>query len=263
MAITYKFSVSKIILKQSNVVKKTIIPVSDISIDYDITTTKEYGEDGKVIDEFVETKTLTIDIDYATDIYDTTLVVGDEYDVYFETGVNGGGLEVTFANCKIVNYRVEMSQDGIAKSILSFSKQGDIDDEPGDEITKQVVKFNKEGSGTVTIGDSATVTPSYEGNVNPIIVPTALGVIIQSTKDLGGGQINLVVKGYVKKDTRLELEQYLVTLYTQLSTEKGTLTIEYGLTSYTIANCYFVSGSTNIDKKNHTNFELQFVKSAF
>lgn len=263
MAIAYKFSVSKIILKQSEVTKKTIIPISDISIDYDISTTKKYDEDGRVIDEFTETKTLIIDLSYAADIYDITLAEGNEYDIYLETGANGGGLEVTFANCKITKYTVEMAQDAITIASLTFSKKGDLTDSPGDSITKQTVKFSKEGGGTLTIGDSATVDTAYDGNVNALIMPTALGVIVQSTKDLGGGSVKITIGGYIKKDTRLELEQYLITLYSQLATEKGMLTVEYGLSSYNISDCYFVSGSATTNKKNYTDFTLEFIKSAY
>lgn len=252
----YKFSVGKVLLKQNDVLKKEIIPTTDISIDYAITTHKEYGTQGEITDETKDTETLTITISYSTDIYDTTLVKGEDYDIFFETGAYGGGVAVTFADCKLTGYSVRTAQSEFSITTLTFSKRGAIDAEPGEEITKQRVKF-----GSVYIGDSASISPSYSGNVQPLIVPTALGVLIQSTSDLGGGHLTIRVKGFVKKDTRLELEQYLINLYSSLSPGKDTLTIEYGLTSYTIPNCHWSGGSPGAGNRNFSDFECTFVKS--
>ena len=104
---------------------------------------------------------------------------------------------------------------------------------------------------------------SFEGNVNPIIIPTALGIIAQSTHAMGGGQLNITVNGYVKKTTRIELEQYLVNLYTTMSTEAGTITVTYGGSSYTLTNCYFRSGSAGSSGKVYSSFSLEFIKSAY
>lgn len=259
----YKFSVGKVKLKQNEVLKKEIIPTTEISMDYDISTSKKYDDKGNVVDEFKETKELTITITYATDTYDTDLIEGSDYDIFLELGANQGGLEVTFANCKLTSYSVRTSQSEFATTTLTFSKHGEIDSIPGEEIAKQKVKFTKEGGGEIYIGDSAFVVTSYSGNVIPLIIPTALGILTQCTKDLGGGQLEVKVKAYVKQDTRLELEQYLINLYSQLSTHKGTLTIEYGLMSYTIENCYWNSGAPDSNNKNYTDFELSFIKSAY
>jgi|GEM_PF-2053253 len=255
---TFKFSVGKVLLKQGGVLKKEIVPTTDISIDYAITTHKEYGTQGEITDETKDTETLTITISYSTDIYDTALVKGEDYDIFFETGHDGGGVAVTFADCRLTGYSVRTAQSEFSITTLTFSKRGAIDAVPGEEITKQKVKF-----GSVYIGDSASVSPSYSGNVQPLIIPTALGVLIQSTSDLGGGHLTIRVNGFVKKDTRLELEQYLINLYSLLATGKDTLTIEHGLTSYTIPNCYWSGGSPGAGNRQFTDFELTFVKSAF
>jgi len=254
----FKFSVGKLVLKQSAVTVKEIIPTTEIGMDYGITTEKKYNEDGVVIDEFKDTETLTISVSYATEDFDTSLAEGSIYDLYFTTGANGGGIEVTFAGCRLIKYIVSQSQSGFSITALTFSKTGPIDAVPGDSITKQRVKF-----GSDYIGDSAYANINYVGNVQPIVVPTALGILIQSTSDLGGGQLEIKISGYVKKTTRLELEQYLINLYNALSTGSGTLTVEYGATSYTITNCYWRSGSPSISNKNFTDFELTFIKSAY
>ena len=80
---------------------------------------------------------------------------------------------------------------------------------------------------------------------------------------MGGGQLTITVNGTVKKTTRLELEQYLLSLYTSLSTEPDTLTVEYGLTSYTITNCYLSRGNPGGANKTYSDFSLEFLKSAF
>lgn len=254
----YKFSVGKVELKQNDVLKKEIIPTTEISIDYDISTHKEYGPQGEVTDEVKETETLTMTISYATDTYDITLIKGENYDVFFETSDAGGGIAVTFADCKLTGYSVRTAQSAYSITTLTFSKKGAIDATPGEEITKQRVKF-----GATYLGDSAYVSTSYAGNVQPLIIPTALGVLIQSTSDLGGGHLTIRVNCYVKKDSRLELEQYLINLYNLLSTGKNTLTVEHGVTSYTITNCYWSGGSPGAGNRNFTDFELAFVRSGY
>ena len=165
--------------------------------------------------------------------------------------------------CRLTGYRVNASQSSFSITTLTFSKRGDIDLLPGEEPTKQLVKFAKEGGGEVYIGDSAYVVTTYKGNAKGLIIPTALGVLPRSTNDLGGGELNIQIKGYVGKSTRLELEQYLITLYNQLSTGVGTLTVEYGASSYTIDNCIWTGGSPDTNNKEHTSFELSFLKSAY
>jgi len=261
--VDYKFSVARLELKQGGTLKKIINLTTEINIGYETSTNKKFGGNGVVQDEFTDTKQLTISVTYITDDFDISLIEGEEYDLFFLTGVGGGGIAVTLANCRLTKYEVTETQSEFATTILTFSKTGIISSIPGDSITKQTVEFTKEGGGTIFIGDSAYVNISYIGNTQAIVVPTALGILIQSTQKLGGGQIDIKINGYIKKNTRLELEQYLINLYSQLSTDIGTLTIKYGLTSYTIPNCYWRSGTPEFNNKNYTDFELTFIKSAF
>jgi len=259
---SFKFSIGKVELKQSGVTIKTIEPTQSIDIDHSISTSREVNPDGEVTDEYKEEEVTTISITFAEDNFDTSLAVDDEYDLVFTT-VNNYGLSVTLANCKITGYRVNSSQGQFITATITFSKRGAIDDSPGDTPTKQTVTFSKTGGGTVSIGDSAYVNVSYQGNVQPFIIPTALGVLVQSTNELGGGQLSINVDAHVNKSTRLELEQYLINLYSQLSTETGTLTVTYGGSSYTIANCSWVNGSPANSNKVHSRFSLAFIKSGY
>ena len=252
---SYKFSIGKLKLKQGGSTIKEIIPTTEISIDYKLSTTREYDASGSTIDEFKDEEQLTLSVSFASTDYEPSIIQGDLYDLVLETGVVGGGIAATITNCKLTGYNIKTSQDQFSITTITFSKVGPID---GSSITKQRVKF-----GSVYLGDSASVTPSFEGNIQPLIIPTALGVLIRATKDLGGGSLSIIVSGYVKKTTRIELEQHLISLFTALDTEANTLTVEYGGSSYTIANCYFQSGRPEAGKKNHTNFELVFIKSAF
>lgn len=255
----YKFSVGKVKLKQGVVIKKEIINTTSVEIIYDLTTERKLDHNGKAIDEFKTEERLDITMTYTDSIdYDTVLIKGDVYDIVLETGHGGGGLAATLADCKLKGYSVRASQDTFSEVTLTFSKIGDIDSAPGDPITKQRVKF-----GAVYIGDSAYVIPEYEGNVNSLIIPTALGVLIRSTGNMGGGQQSIRINGYVKKDSRLELEQYLLNLYNSLSTDKQDLTIEYGVNFYVITNCYFRAGRPAGGNKNFTDFEIELVRSSY
>ena len=255
---TYRFSIGKLSLKQSTTLIKEIITTTEISIDYRITTKRQYNESGVAIEEIKDEEQLTITCSFATDNYEPSIIQGDVYDLVLGTGAEGGGVAATIANCKLTGYSIRTTQDQFSTTTIIFSKIGPIDSVPGASITKQTVSF-----GGTQIGDSATVNTSYEGNVQPLIIPTALGILIQSTTVMGGGKLSITVNGYVKKTTRLELEQYLISLYAALSSSPQTLTITYGGTSYTITNCYWMSGRPDVGVKNYTNFELVFIKSAY
>ena len=259
---TYSFGIGKVELKQSSVVIKSILPTKNIQINHNVTTSKELDADGVVTDMYVEEESTNITIAFAGDNFDADLAVHDEYDLVFTT-VNSRGISVTLANCSLTSYTVTSSQGDFVTGVLTFSKIGGIDDAAGTTPTKQTVKFTKIGGGTVYLGDSAYVNTSYQGNANSFIIPTALGVLVQSTNDLGGGQLGIQVSCTVNKATRLELEQYMITLYSQITTESGTLTVEYGLSSYTIASCYWVNGSPSGSNKKHTTFSLSFLKSGY
>ncbi len=259
---TYNFSIGKVKIKSGSSVILDVTPTRDIELNYSITTHKEYNPYGIVIDEIKETETVNITFSFAYDQWNTSLIKGEDYDLVFEA-VNGKGLVVNIASVKLTAYVLRSAQSEFSIATITFSKSGEIDSDPGDNVTKQTVTFSKTGGGTESIGDSAFVNISYQGNAHSFIVPTALGMLIQTTSDCGGGQLNIRVNGYIKKDTRLELEQYLINLYGALSLAKGTLTVTYGGTSYSITNCVFVSGSGEGGNQRYGNFSIEFIKSAY
>jgi len=220
------------------------------------------GPDGELLDEWKDEETTTIDISYASGSIPTTLIKGDYYDLHFVTQ-GGQGISATLNSCRLTGFDLSSDQSAFTMVTLTFSKKGAIDSTSGAETAKQTVTFTKEGGGTVTLGDYAYVTPTFQGNAKEIIVPTALGIIVQSTGDLGGGQLNIAVAGHVHKDTRLELEQYLINLFSQLTTAVGDLVVSYGASSYTISDCYCQGASPGGGFKLHETFTINFVKSAY
>jgi len=255
----YKFSVGDLIFKQSTTVIKTVDNARSINIEFNITTHKETDAEGVTTDETVDEQTLTITAEWTDVGFDSTLAQGEYYDITLQPSVKGTGMAfVTFARCRLTNYSVRSAQGEFVIVSVSLTKTGPLDSTPGTEPTKQKIKF-----GDVYLGDSATLTVGYDGNVNTLVIPTALGVLVRSTQAMGGGQLSISVSGYVKKNTRLELEQYLISLYTLLDPNPNTLTVEYGLTTYTVPNCYFSRGSAGSSGKVYDNFSLEFLKSAY
>jgi len=260
----YQFSVGNLVLKQGIVVIKTIDLAKNISIDYRINTHKEYGPEGQVISEDIETEDLTLSCDFMEASFDTGLDVGAYYDIVLDLGGEGGntGISLTLYNCRITGYNMKSSQAEFVISTLSFSKRGKITDGSG-APTVQTVKFGPGNGSDIYIGDHASVDVSYDGNVIDYIIPTALGIGLMSTNYVGGGKLNIAVKGYVKKASKIEVEQYLINLYTSLRTLSGTLTVAYGLTSYTLTNVCFMRGSASGGGTIYANFTLDFIKSAY
>ena len=263
---TYSFSVGEVKIKENGVLIKSVSLIKDVEISYDEITVRKIGANGVPLDEFKKEESLSINLTYASNDYELSDFKDKELDLVFEIGNAGHGITMTIANCRLSNYRLRQSSAIHAVTVLTFSKRGEIGGDPlgpGEDLTKQTVKFGNAGSGWVDIGDSAYVITSYSGNVNSLVIPTALGVLLRSTATMGGGQLNITVKGYVKKDTRLELEQYLINLYAALSTGKRDLKVEYGLTSYTISDVYWSAGGPEAGFNNHTDFTLEFIKSAY
>lgn len=260
----YQFSVGKVTIKEGASIVETVLPLRDVDIKYNRTVSKKLDPDGIPTDEFVEEESVDITISYATENgVNLSNLKGKDLDLYFEAGDEGHGVSVTIASCKLSDYSYKQAQSEYTVVTCTFSKaSGDIDSSPGATPTRQKVYFGEVGS-WVQIGDSAYVNTSFAGNTQSIIIPTALGVLIRSTAALGGGQLSINVNGYISKDTRLELEQYLINLYSSLSTGKKSLKVEYGATSYTIDDVYWVSGSPEASNKKYGDFTLSFMKSAY
>lgn len=256
---TYKFSVGNVAIKDGDTVVKNISNAKNIELDYSISTTKEVGPDGVLLDEYKDEERLTITIEFTDDKFDTNLSQDKYYDVYLTTGPHNSGIAITFTKCKLTSYRVRTAQGEFLTATITFSKTGPLTHQPGqEEPARQKIKF-----GNVYLGDSATLVTSFQGNVVSHIIPTALGVLLRSTQEIGGGSLNITVRGVVKRDTRLELEQYFINLLTSLDTNKNTLTVEYGDMSYSITDCYFTEGSLSDRVSNHSEFTLTFQKSAY
>jgi hypothetical protein len=256
----YSFSVGNLVLKQSGATIKTIEFARNIALDYRINTHKEYGPEGQVTSEDTETEDLTVNCDFLEATFDTGLDVGAYFDIYLSLGGPDGttGISLILANCKVTAYSIKSAQGEFVVSTFTFSKSGKLEDIPGSTAAVQTVKF-----GSIYIGDHASVNVSYDGNVIDYILPTALGIKMMSTGYVGGGKLGITVNGYVKKESRIEIEQYLVNLYTTLSTTADTLTVTYGGTSYTLTNVCFVRGSSSGGTGKYSNFSLEFLKSAF
>jgi len=116
---------------------------------------------------------------------------------------------------------------------------------------------------SVEIGDYAYCIPSYEGNTVVRIVPRALGVLIHSTTEMGGGLRTFTVIGLVKKTNRKDMETYLAGLYTSLGTGPSTLAIydvnHSAHTDYT--NCYLNRISPGQEDTLYNTFEIEFIQS--
>lgn len=254
----YAFAIGSMSLKQGATVVKSITNTIDANINYSIATHKEYGPEGQVTSEEVETEEMTIECSYYEATYDTTISIGQYYDVVLATDAGARSMPLTLANCRITGYTVNLTQDGFTRATLTFSKKGKPTDAPGATVAKQTVQF-----GSTYLGDSAYIEMSYEGNVISHIIPTALGTIFQSTAQVGGGVQELQVQCYVSKTTRLEAEQYLMNLAAGLSTSAGTLTVTYGGSSYTITNCYFKSLSKSGGSGKYANFTVNFIRNPY
>jgi hypothetical protein len=253
----YKFSIGKVTIKNGVSTVKEIIPLQDVNIDYSLTVHEESNPDGLVTSESTDSKKTTINFSYSTTSTDISLISDIDYDLVFEA--NGDrGLEVTLAGCRLTGYTLKEAQANFVIVTLTFTKKGAIDSAPGSSPTQQTIQF-----GSTYIGDTASLITSYRGNTKAIIVPTLLGVLMRSTADLGGGQQEIHVKAFKKCSSRLELEQYLLTLYASLSTGSNTLTITYGGSSYTITKCYWNDGSPEGNNKTYGNFDLTFIRSAY
>jgi len=114
----------------------------------------------------------------------------------------------------------------------------------------------------ITIGSHGYATFSYRGNNSIRIIPRATGVKIWSTKELGGGYLEITVRCLILKEERTKLEKFFAdfdNLFT--STEKGTLTLE-GLTiTLVLTDCY-LQGWSQEDRDLKVNWlTLNFIKS--
>ena len=252
----YAFSIGSMVLKQATVTKKTIAYAKNIAIDQKVSTTKQYGPDGTTVIETVDTEETIITADFVEKAWDTTLVVGASYDLELLPGALNTGIALTLTTCKLTGYTVRESHADYVLGSLVFSKLGTITG-GGTPLVEQA-QF-----GSIYLGDSATVNSSFEGNMTSIIIPRALGALIRSTYQNGGGVSRITIEATKNDVNSFLLEQYWLGLVSQLSPSTATITVTYNTTSYTLTNCRLVSFSTGEIKAKSSKATFEFIRSAY
>ncbi len=112
---------------------------------------------------------------------------------------------------------------------------------------------------SVSLGDHAFVSFSYEGNTDVRIIPRAKGVLIHSTEEMGGGKLTITVKGIKAEENRHALEQYFGQLDTSLDfNDKGDLVIDG---TFTLTDCYLESFDQDESDLKANTFSATFIKS--
>lgn len=114
----------------------------------------------------------------------------------------------------------------------------------------QRVKF-----GDYYIGDHAWVESRFSGSTLVRTIPRLTGAKIYSLNSIGGGHISIVVHAWIKKDTRKELEEYLIQLPANLGYTKKTIT--YG--DKTISNCALQAISSDSGYERWSFFSATFI----
>ena len=103
------------------------------------------------------------------------------------------------------------------------------------------------------------VTFGYKGNVHTKVVPRAKGVKIWGTETLGGGEISVNVRVFITANSRLDLEQKISTLISNIGGKSGDLKIENSLI---LTDCYMENLNMDNSELKDNFFNLTFVKSA-
>ncbi len=111
----------------------------------------------------------------------------------------------------------------------------------------------------ITLGDHAYVTTSYSGNTEVRVIPRAKGVLIHSTAEMGGGVLNISIKGVKVADSRLALESYFLNLDSTLSLNTGGSLVIDG--TLTLTNCYLESVDQDESDLKSNTFTFKFIKS--
>ena len=114
------------------------------------------------------------------------------------------------------------------------------------------------GAVEYSLGYHEWLTFDYDGNTMTKIIPRATGVKILSTEEVGGGILVINVSVIKKADSRLELEQDVNTLISNIKGQSGTLSVESTLN---LTNCYMDSLSMSGEDQKVCTLELKFIKS--
>lgn len=111
----------------------------------------------------------------------------------------------------------------------------------------------------VSIGDHAYVSFSYQGNNDVRVIPRAVGVVIRSTSEMGGGLLTITVRGVKAEDTRVAVEQYFSAAHGTFNlTEPGSLVIDGSLT---LTDCYLEAFDQDDQDLKSNTFTFRFIKS--
>ena len=108
------------------------------------------------------------------------------------------------------------------------------------------------------LGATEWVNVDYAGNTQSRIIPRAKGVKIWNTSDLGGGILTVTVDTFIVKDSRLEVEQYIINLINNIANKKGNLVIEG---TFTISDCYINSIRSSKSNSRWNYITITFTKS--
>jgi hypothetical protein len=108
------------------------------------------------------------------------------------------------------------------------------------------------------IGQMSWFTPTFTQNNMTRVIPRAKGVQIYSGEEMGGGLITVTIEAFRVKTTRLEIEQYLYNLISNLANTYGTLKIEDTLT---LTNCYLQDITPSQESNTWSRFSITFIKS--
>jgi len=119
------------------------------------------------------------------------------------------------------------------------------------------VKFTVD-SVDYNLGYYEWITESYNGNTQTRIVPRAKGVKLWDTEELGGGELTIRVDVFITSTSRLNLEQQINTLITNIAGKKGTLTIDDTLV---FTDCAMQSLQPSGDVLKDSYFTIIFIKS--
>ena len=120
------------------------------------------------------------------------------------------------------------------------------------------IKFKVSDTEIYDLGYHEIMSMDYEGNVKTRIVPRAKGIHIWNTDELGGGELRITVRVFVAKNSRLELELFMINLINNLANKKGTLIIENTLT---LTDCHIQRISFPNEFSKTAVYTINLVKS--
>lgn len=123
------------------------------------------------------------------------------------------------------------------------------------------IVYTPEGGTEISLGYHEWISYSYEGNTVSKIIPRAKGVVLYSGDEMGGGTLKIKVQVFIVKDTREELEMYILDLIQNCANTIGTLVISRGALTETLTDCYIDSIAMPDDCNKTATISMEFTKS--